>query len=50
MPTLALGAMAVQTLDQAIQEPEMSLRRLILPAELIVRESSGPVPTHGTWK
>jgi DNA-binding LacI/PurR family transcriptional regulator len=44
MPTLALGALAVQTLHEAIQKPGMPFRRLRLPAELIVRESAGPPP------
>lgn len=43
MPTLALGALAVQTLNQAIREPGTPFRRTLLPAELILRESSGPV-------
>ena len=42
MPTLALGALAVQTLHQALDEPGMPLRRLLLPAELIIRESAAP--------
>jgi LacI family transcriptional regulator len=42
MPTLALGALAVQTLHQSIEEPSHSFRRLRLPAELIVRESAAP--------
>jgi DNA-binding LacI/PurR family transcriptional regulator len=46
MPTLALGALAVQTLHQAITEPNLPFRRLRLPAELIVRESSGHAPGH----
>ena len=46
MPTLALGALAVQTLHQAITEPGLPFRRLTLPAELIVRESTGHPPNH----
>ena len=42
MPTLALGALAVQTLHQAIHEPAMPFRRLPFPAELIIRESAAP--------
>jgi DNA-binding LacI/PurR family transcriptional regulator len=42
MPTLALGALAVQTLHQAIGEPSLPFRRLRLPAELIIRESAAP--------
>jgi len=48
MPTLGLGALAVQTLHQANQEPGMPFRRLVLPAELIVRESSGPREGSGS--
>lgn len=44
MPTLALGALAVQTLCQVIEEPGLPFRRHRLPAELIIRESAGPVP------
>jgi DNA-binding LacI/PurR family transcriptional regulator len=46
MPTLALGSLAVQTLHQAIREPGSPFRRTLLPAELILRESSGPVRDH----
>jgi DNA-binding LacI/PurR family transcriptional regulator len=42
MPTLALGALAVQTLHQAILQPTLPFRRLRLPAELIIRESAAP--------
>ena len=44
MPILSLASLTVQTLRQAIQEP-VPLRRFHLPAELIVRESSGPPPS-----
>ncbi|HVK05814.1 MAG TPA: GntR family transcriptional regulator [Armatimonadaceae bacterium] len=44
MPTLALAALAVQTLHQAILDPSLPFRHLLLPAELITRESSGPTP------
>lgn len=42
MPTLGLAALAMQTLHQAITEPGLPFRHLRLPAELIIRESSGP--------
>ncbi len=42
MPTLALGALAVQTLHQAIGEPSLPFRRTRLPADLIIRESAAP--------
>ncbi|MES2464209.1 MAG: GntR family transcriptional regulator [Armatimonadota bacterium] len=42
MPTLGLGALAVQALNDTIREPSIPFRRLRLPAELIIRESSGP--------
>jgi LacI family transcriptional regulator len=44
MPILSLASLTVQTLHQAIQEPDLPFRRLHLPAELILRESSGPPP------
>jgi DNA-binding LacI/PurR family transcriptional regulator len=42
MPTLGLGALAVQALNDTVQQPGLPFRRLRLPAELIIRESSGP--------
>jgi LacI family transcriptional regulator len=43
MPVAALGALAVQTLHETLAQPSsLSFRRLRVPAELIVRESTGP--------
>jgi LacI family transcriptional regulator len=43
MPALSLGALAVQFLHQSLQAPEAAFRRARIPAELIVRESTGAV-------
>lgn len=48
MPTLGLGALAVQALDDTVREPGIPFRRLRLPAELIIRESSGPPRPSGS--
>ena len=44
MPAEVLGSLAVQVLRDQIADPQGKPRILRLPAELIVRESSGPPP------
>lgn len=45
MPYEALGSLAVQVLRDQLAEPGGRARVLRMPAELIVRESSGPPPS-----
>ena len=47
MPALSLGALAVQTLDQIRAPGETIFRSVHLPAELIIRESTGVVRVIG---
>lgn len=48
MPMLALASLSMQTLHEALTSPETTLRSLRLPAELIVRDSTGPAPEKQT--
>jgi LacI family transcriptional regulator len=43
-PTQRLGSMAVELLIDLIKFPERQTRRVILPTELVVRDSCGPLP------
>jgi len=45
MPIDALAALTAQTLHQALHTPDLPPQRLRLPAELVVRESAGPLPS-----
>jgi len=46
MPCPALAGLAVQTLQEAVQFPALPKRRLRLPGEFVIRESTGPCPSR----
>jgi DNA-binding LacI/PurR family transcriptional regulator len=50
MPVPSLAALAVQTLHHSLVSSETAFRSLRLPADLIVRDSTGPAPRTGAGR